>query len=80
MAILEEKIEEIATYFLFGEDACRMLFENGQEAFLEWEKDNTDFDVFKFSDVTDPKSLLDAFIEWGDYQVITQDLYIKLSQ
>lgn len=68
-------------YFLFGSEACQELLNEGEEAFLKWTEDNTDYDIYMFVwSKSSPIDLLNQFEGWGEYSVISRELYESLNK
>lgn len=64
-------------YFLFGSDACQKLLHEGEEVLLK--EHNFNWDIYKYTDgESSPVDLLSSFEGWGEYAVITEELYNKL--
>jgi hypothetical protein len=69
------------TYFLFGIDACQILLHEGQEKFLEWAKEETEFSVFRFEEnFSHPIDLLNSYDGWGEFSAITEELFNKIQE
>ena len=70
----------IPTYFLLGEEVCRMFFEYSDfnEFFKELTEEEPGFGLYKFTG--NPIDLMYAAHEWGDYAVLTEEEYNKLAE
>jgi len=66
------------TYYLFGADAAIELNANGIESLIE-EFEGIPFDVFEFTEgETTSAELLECFVGWDGYAVITEEQYLIL--
>jgi len=66
-------------YFLFGTEACQSLLHDGEEATLEFLREESGWDVFKFIEGDScPVDLLTSYDGWGDYSTISEEFYNKL--
>jgi hypothetical protein len=82
---LQSQPEKKAFYFLFGEDACRKYheitakksFEDDLtfEEFLEELKKIGGFAIHKYIEGEHPENIMEAFVGWNDYAMITEEEY-----
>lgn len=72
-------MEHKSIYYLFGEEACKVLSEEGKEEFNK-RKDEFCYDTFEFIvGITHPSDLLDGYDGWRNYAEITEEFFKRLT-
>lgn len=68
------------SYILFGEEVCRMFFDEGiNKALRLVRKESVMFELFIWDENTTPADLLSAYEGWGGYAFISESEYKRFS-
>jgi hypothetical protein len=78
---IPKPVEKPSTYFLFGDDSCKILNDEGFGALCKAIRDDgLSFSIHKFPDGGNALDLLAQHDGWYDYAIITKRQYNKLTE